>query len=657
MRRGALVGLLLCAAHLLQGPCPHLSWQLTTQPHISLHPGALGGVTSLDVSLPAVFHCGVPATAHVSVLSPKPGNVEVVLNVGETAYKAKTDKKGIVSISGILIESAGRVSLRVQADGVSMEQDVIAIPGWMSLLPPFATLALSIVLKQVVVALLLGILTGAVMVHGGLLVGLLRTFDKYFVEAWVVDGHMQVLLFTFLLGGTIGVVQKSGGAQGLANSLKTFMGSKKQGELCALALGGLIFFDDYSSILIAGNSLRAVTKGVGVSVEKLAWIVHTVGVALASLSPISSWVGIQIGYVSGVIGVLELDKTAGMDGFVSVLASLSYRFFPLLALVMLVTVIVTGKDFGPMAEAEAALSPSTTTESAAAATAPGPCDPKPGTPLRSINALVPFGVVIAVTFGGMVVDGINTIQASEPPQAPLSLVNILSNCDSVAVLIWASSAGWLASLFLVLLQGILDLPEAMESWMEGMKDVLEPQFVLVLAWGLGTVVQEVQTAEYLAGALQSSDAVPPGLLPAIISCLCFLISYACGSTFGTMGIVFPLVGPLAWTMGGGDAELMNHCFGAILGSSIFGNVCSPISDTSILSCSATGCSLGQHVSTISPYIFIVGAISIFCCNLPVALGFYRSDAQAKLTQPNLAETMTQPDESILPPLTVHQWDC
>ncbi|CAN0584118.1 unnamed protein product, partial [Ectocarpus sp. 12 AP-2014] len=171
------------------------------------------------------------------------------------------------------------------------------VPGLVSLLPPLVTLAISILYRQVLVALLVGIWAGALLVSGFNPLGaFLRTFDTYFVGAFVGEGNAEVLLFTFLLGGTIGLVQRSGGALGLANALKGFMGTRTRGQVCTVALGCLIFFDDYSSILIVGNSLRDVVKTVGVSPEKFAWLVHSVGVALASLSPISSWVGLQIGY-------------------------------------------------------------------------------------------------------------------------------------------------------------------------------------------------------------------------------------------------------------------------------------------------------------------------------------------------------------------------
>ncbi|CAM9348857.1 unnamed protein product [Ascophyllum nodosum] len=536
-------------------------------------------------------------------------------------------------LDSLQIGSAGRSTIRFTVDGRTQDVIVTSAPGWSTLLPPLVTLAISIWYQQVIVALLVGIWAGALLVSGFNPVrALLMTFDTYLVGAFTGEGNAAVLLFTFLLGGTIGLVQRSGGALGLANALKGFMGTRSRGQACTVALGCLIFFDDYSSILIVGNSLRDVVRAVGVSPAKFAWLVHSMGVVLASLSPISSWVGLQIGYTKAVLDALGISPP--LDGFLVVLRSLPFRFFPLFYLVLILFVLVSGRDFGPMADSESsgeAIDSGTDSTGEREAGTPkgggGGIVPKAGTPLRSSNALVPFAAVIVVTFGGMMVDGISKIerggnQASLilTQRVPKTLVNVLSSCDSVAVLIWASAAGWFTSVIMVCSQGILSLPEAMEMWMEGMKEVLEPQFVLLLAWALGHVVKDVQTAEYLAGVL--GTGIPPYMLPTLISVLCYLISYACGSTFGTMGIVFPLVGPLAWRLGGEDVDFLHHCFACILGASLFGSVCSPISDTTILTSLATGCGLGEHVRTTTPYTFAVATISILVGSLPVGIGFY-----------------------------------
>ena len=318
------------------------------------------------------------------------------------------------------------------------------------------------------------------------------------------------------------------------------------------------------------------------------------------------------------------------------MATIPYRFFPMLLLVLVPLLLSTGKDLGPMAAVPRATStavtkPRRTSRSTSSrrrgASAEqlyeeppegaGALDPKPGTPLRAINALLPFGTIVAVTFGGMILDGATTLLSlPEENRPPLSLISILSHSDSINALIWSSAAGWLVALSLVLSQRLLNLQEAMEAWMAGMKAA----FVLLLAWALGEVSGKAKTAEFLAGSLQST--LPRWALPPLVTVLAYSISFACGSSFGTMGIMLPIAAPLAMSLGGGSREYLSHCMGAVLGGALFGNICSPISDTTILTVLATKCDLQAHVRTIGPYSLLVALLAIGLGSIPVALGLY-----------------------------------
>jgi len=217
---------------------------------------------------------------------------------------------------------------------------------WLSVLPPIVALGASVALKQVIVALILGVWTGGMVIHRGKpALSLLRVFDRYMVRALADAEHAGVLLFTLLLGGTIGIVQRAGGGLGLARLLSVYMTSAMRGLCSAWALCCMIFFDDYSSVLIVGSSLRPVLQTVGVAPERLAMIVHTMGVVLASMSPISSWIGLQLGYVAGVYK--QIGSSA--DPFLQTMGTLPYRFFPCLMFIMIPLLLVMRKDLGPMA--------------------------------------------------------------------------------------------------------------------------------------------------------------------------------------------------------------------------------------------------------------------------------------------------------------------
>lgn len=497
--------------------------------------------------------------------------------------------------------------------------------GPLSTLPPLVALAASVATKQVILALLLAVWTGAALTQQGgrarALRATLRTFDKYLLDALADRDHAAVVLFTFLLGGTIGIVAKSGGGQGLAKLLSRFMTSATSAVRVAFALCSLVFFDDYSSILVVGNSLSPAMPALGVPPERLALIVHIMGVSLASLSPVSSWIGLQIGYVADLFRQLDVDY----DPFVFAMRTVPYRFLPLLLLAVLALTMITQRDIGPMARVAAPSSRAAVRGKPAAATAaaapPGPLEPNPGTDLRAINALLPFGTIVVSTFAGMLMDGASKIRAM-PLEArpPLTLMRMLGECDSLRALVWSSAAGWLVSLSLVLAQKTLSCAEAMEAFVEGIKDVVEPTLVLLLAWALGAVISDVGTASFLSSALDAG--MPRWALPSIVALLAHAVSYACGSSFGTMGILLPLIGPLAFSLGGGDVPYLQHCVAAVLGGATFGNICSPISDTTVLTVLSTKCALPSHVGTITPYVVLAAATGLALCSLPVALGLY-----------------------------------
>lgn len=203
--------------------------------------------------------------------------------------------------------------------GVSAADDA----GWLSVLPPLVALAASVALKDVIIALVLGVWAGcAVLNRGKAVVSLVQVFDTYLVDALADREHAGVLLFTLMLGGTIGIVQRAGGGVGLAKLLNAYLTSASRALASAYALCCLISFDDYSSVLIVGSSLRPVLPSLGVPPERLAIIVHTMGVILASFSPVSSWIGLQLGYVAGLYKQLGSET----DPFVATMATLPYRF-------------------------------------------------------------------------------------------------------------------------------------------------------------------------------------------------------------------------------------------------------------------------------------------------------------------------------------------
>lgn len=233
--------------------------------------------------------------------------------------------------------------------GCSSDLSLSVIPGVLSVLPPILTLLFAVLFKQVFIALFLGVWLGALFLNEyNAWTALLRAADTYTVRAVSSTQHSAVIVFTFLLGGLIGVVQRSGGAVGLARMFTSFTTTPRRASLASFALCLLIFFDDYSSILIVGCSLRSVAVAGGVSLERFSFIIHTMGVSLASISPVSSWVGVELGYVASAFDSVGVTN----DPFVTLLQSIPYRVFPVMCVLLVLLVICMGVDLGPMATVE-----------------------------------------------------------------------------------------------------------------------------------------------------------------------------------------------------------------------------------------------------------------------------------------------------------------
>ncbi|OQR81427.1 hypothetical protein THRCLA_11743 [Thraustotheca clavata] len=541
------------------------------------------------------------------------------------------------SLPGLIVNNNGNHHLLVQlaTNQVLSELDakVVSIPGILSLTPPLLTVFVSIALKQVFVALVLGIWLGCCLLYNfNPFVALLRTFDTYFTKAFSPNnGHAQVVTFCFLLGGLIGIVLKGGGAHGLASIVKQFTSTRLRALVAVVLLNFLVFFDDYSAILIVGTTFSRITQELKISKAKFAFIIHGISACFVSLMPISSWVGVEVGYIQGQPALI-----ATQDPFMWFLASIPYRFFPILWLIFIIMTIAIGRDFGPMLrlekqafyhryptqrrhsrrhydteEAHLRLSTDSETFSPVAFTllSPNPTitdtsalAPSPLTPLnRWYNAAIPFASVALVTFFGMYFDGLASCDEEHP-----SLMKIFANANSFNALMWGSLAGCLVALALLIAQKILTLHGVMDAWVAG------------------SVIHDVQAATYLSATL--GDTINPSLLPAIVSILCFCMSFATGSAFGSMGIMFPLVIPLADRLVAGDHELLKHCVGSILGGCLFGNVLSPIADDTILACMASGLDIATHIESMALYVFMIGGLSLLVGllvgSLPVGLGWY-----------------------------------
>jgi Na+/H+ antiporter NhaC len=350
---------------------------------------------------------------------------------------------------------------------------------------------------------------------------------------------------------------------------------------------------------------------------------------MAAIAVISTWVGFEISLIGDALTtaaaqttdpVLAAQLTAGAQNpFNIFLHSIPFLFYPILALVFVAMVAFTRRDFGAMHRAEirarAGLGVLAPDARPAADVTGNQMEPAPGVPHRWYNAVLPVLTVIVIALIGIIYTG---AQGS-------SLWQIVGGADPFKTLIWASFAGNVVAIGLTVAQRILPLAAALDAWISGMRAMLLAIIILVLAWALGGVTEALGTGPYLSGVLQNT--LPIGLLPVVVFIIAAAISFATGTSWGTMAILFPIVVPLAVAMGAGvgfqaagDYSILLGVISSVLAGSIFGDHCSPISDTTVMSSMASACDHVDHVRTQLPYALTVAIVGMLVGDIPTAYG-------------------------------------
>ncbi len=582
-----------------------------------------------EIDAPLVVLNGNTAEVTVSnaegILDAKEAEGVVIRANGEVYIAEYTE--GQLIFDGIEVPDSEPVTLQLIDNGeVITTAQTRSIPGWLSILPPLIAIGLALIFKRVIPALFLGVWIGAWIATGLTLIGLwtslLASFGTYVQDAMVDPSHVSIILFSLMIGGMVGIIRKNGGTHGIVNSLIDWASTPKRGQLSTTALGIIIFFDDYANTLIVGNTMRSITDKLRISREKLAYIVDSTAAPVASLALVTTWIGFEVSLINEALNTIGGLQLSGYGVF---LESILYRFYPWMALVFVFYIAFTNREFGPMYDAEQrarttgkVLGPEAQVDEAAVEGEM--LTPKEGKPQRAINAIIPVCVLV---FGVLIFLYTTGIEAAG---AGASIREIIGSANSFAALMWGSLLSVLVAAGMSIGQRILNLEETVEAWYEGLKSMLFAMIVLLLAWSLASTTDVLHTAEFLGSAL--SDAIPAGLIPAIIFVLAALISFATGTSWGTMGILMPLVIPLTWNImqANGIAEpshyyILYNAVSCVLAGAVFGDHCSPISDTTILSSMASGCDHIAHVNTQLPYAVTVGVAGLLIGTIPTGFGF------------------------------------
>ncbi len=534
-------------------------------------------------------------------------------------------------LDNITFSKSGNYIIRIGAHG--FEEPLRVIPGWFSLLPPLAAILLALIFRQVLIALFAGIWLGSIFIfNNNPFTGFLYSLSDYIVKAPANPERSAILIFSLTLGGMIGVMSKMGGAKGIVQYLSKYASNARRGQLATWAMGILIFFDDYANSLIVGNTMRPLTDKLRISREKLAFLVDSTAAPVANIAIISTWIGYELSLINESFQTIGIDDNA----YITFLKTIPYNFYPLFTLAFGFMIAWFNRDFFAMYKAESR-----------AGRGDGVLK-KDATPLADINnpelqmkenveprwynGIIPIMTVIFVTLGGLWFTGLQAAMDSNIQTDHIGYIEyislIIGKADSFSVLMWGAFSGSIIAIILAIRQKLLSLNEALNAWVGGVKSMVMAALILTLAWAIGNICTDLQTASYVISKTQS--ILSPHLLPLFSFLIAGVIAFSTGTSWGTMAILTPIVIPLAYQLPMLDPNISDSLQSVIFLSSIasilagatFGDHCSPISDTTILSSMAAGSDHIDHVRTQLPYALMAAAVSIIFGYLPAGFGIY-----------------------------------
>jgi Na+/H+ antiporter NhaC len=519
---------------------------------------------------------------------------------------------------------------RGAGDGLAGHRPKVApdsgAPPWYSIVPPLLAVTLALVTNRIFPSLGAAVFVGGLLsldVTGGPAGAFPRlaqgTGGMFLYRSVAGLDNLQILLFVVLIMAMISVMLASGGLQGVAAWLMKYARSARSAKLVTMAAGLIIFIDDYANTMIVGPALRPLTDRQRVSREKLAFLVDATAAPVAGIALISTWIGVEVGFLARPAA----DFHVAGGGYAMFFDALGFRFYCILMIAFVFFNALSGQDFGPMAKAEERAGKHgklfddgarlMTSQSLAAG------QPHPSANIHAMVAIVPMVALLVVFVGRLWFDAGGL---AKPISALLHFSvwkEVLRGRNSIPLLAHAAGVGLLVALLLAQLVARIPVSAMARAIGTGLGSSLLPLGVLVLAWSLKEACYDLHTREFLAHVL--AGAIPPRLFPALVFVVAALTSFATGTSWGTMAILIPTAVPVAFQLDGREYGLITMVsVAAVLDGSIFGDHCSPISDTTIMSSAASACDHLAHVRTQLPYSLAVAGLALFAGYLPAGLG-------------------------------------
>lgn len=498
------------------------------------------------------------------------------------------DRRKVFSMSFVAMCILFLASTTVFASEGEVQAPTIYATIW-SLLPSLVAIALALITKEVYSSLFIGIFVGALFYSNFSFEGTILTIYEEGIIGVLTDSYnMGIIIFLVILGTMVSLMNRAGGSRAFGQWAVEHIHSKVGAQLVTILLGVLIFIDDYFNCLTVGSVMRPVTDKYNVSRAKLAYLIDATAAPICIIAPISSWAAAVSGFVEGE------------DGLRLFISAIPYNFYALLTLVMMIGMVILKIEFGPMANHEKNANGGDLYTTSSRPYAALENENTVVTKGKVVDLLIPIICLVLCCVIGMIYTG--------GFFSGVDFVTAFSQSDASVGLALGSFFGLLITIVLYTFRKVLKFRECMECLADGFKSMVPAILILTFAWTLKSITDGLGAKEFVAQIMTSASGNLMNFLPAIIFLVGCFLAFATGTSWGTFGILIPIV---VAVFAGSNHELMIISISACMAGAVCGDHCSPISDTTIMASAGAQCEHVNHVSTQLPYAILVAAVSFF----------------------------------------------
>ncbi|WP_394200412.1 Na+/H+ antiporter NhaC family protein [Shewanella waksmanii] len=473
----------------------------------------------------------------------------------------------------------------------------------LSLLPPVVAILMAIFTRKVLLSLGVGILLGILLITDFAVVDSGQYLANQAVGLFWEDGAMNswnvyLLGFLILLGMITALITVSGAAKAFAEWARNRIRNKRDAKLLTMFLGCVVFIDDYFNSLVVGSVARPLTDRYYISRSKLAYLLDSTAAPICVISPVSSWGAYIIALIGGILTAHGFTDSGHLSVFVQMIPM---NFYAIFALLLLLCVAFMGLDIGPMRQHELNAQKGNLYDESKGLPPGANSDLPESDSGKIIGLFLPITVLVGATLYFMISSGADALAAES---IEFSIIGAFEKTDVAWSLFYGALIGLVATVALVISQG-LQKELLIKGLVAGARSMLPAIYILLFAWTIAGVIGQLETGKYMASL--ASGNIPFALLPAVLFVLAGLTAFSTGTSWGTFGIMLPIAADMAM---GTHINMMLPMLAAVLAGAVFGDHCSPISDTTILSSTGANCHHIDHVLTQLPYAVIVAVISL-----------------------------------------------